>query len=52
MTGGDENTAGAVLGHLAPGANGPCKFIRASVPSKTWPFTALNYVSAELLKSV
>ena len=38
--------------HSAPEANGPCKFTGAAVPRKTWPFTALNYVSTALLKSV
>lgn len=36
----------------APEANGPCKLTGAAVPRKTWPFTALNYVSTALLKSV
>jgi hypothetical protein len=26
--------------------------LKAPVPNKTWPFKVLNYVSAELLKSV
>lgn len=38
--------------HSAPEANGPCKFTGAAVPRKTRPFTALNYVSTTLLKSV
>lgn len=30
----------------------PVSLLKALVPNKTWPFKALNYVSAELLKSV
>lgn len=37
---------------LTPGANSPVSLLKALVPNKTWPFKALNYVSAELLKSV
>lgn len=29
----------------------PVSLLKATVPNKTWPFKALNYVSAELLKS-
>lgn len=30
----------------------PVSLLKATVPNKTWPFKALNYVSAEPLKSV